>query len=108
MVCCLLLLLLTTCTTAPLLAHTHTLRSIVIFSEALMHGAQPWVASHQRRTLLYRFAAQGFTSGYRVAPPWAESLSPLGKAIMEPPHQGSRPDLAALIAEEEAEEAEAA
>ena len=56
------------------------------------------------RTLLRRPAR-----GYAItAPPWAESLSPLGKAIMEPPHQGSRPDLAALIAKEEAEEAEAA
>jgi hypothetical protein len=76
--------------------------SCIIFSEALSHGALPWVANHQRRTLLYRFAARGFQPG---APPdlsFAAELSPLGRAIMEPAHISGRPDLAKLLAEEEA------
>jgi ectoine hydroxylase-related dioxygenase (phytanoyl-CoA dioxygenase family) len=76
--------------------------SAVIFSEALTHGAAPWVASHQRRTLLYRFAAQGFAKGGAVD--FRESMTALGQAILEPAHYGTRPDIAALIAAEEAAE----
>ena len=79
--------------------------SAVIFSEALTHGAQPWVASHQRRTLLYRFAAQGFAKGGEGMGEFRDSFSPLGQAILEPGHFGNRPDIAALVAEEEELEA---
>ena len=33
--------------------------------------------------------------------PFYEEMSPLGKAILEPPHYGNRPDIAALLLEEE-------
>ena len=49
--------------------------------------------------------AQGFGSGGEVD--FRESLSALGQAILEPAHYGNRPDIAALIAAEEAAEAAA-
>ena len=79
--------------------------SAVIFSEALTHGAQPWVASHQRRTLLYRYAAQGFASNDEGTWEFRDSLSHLGQAILEPGNFGNRPDIATLVAEEEELEA---
>ena len=29
--------------------------SVVLFSEAVMHGTAPWRADHERRTLLYKY-----------------------------------------------------
>ena len=70
------------------------------------HGAMPWTSDRQRRTLLYRYAARGFSTGLTYEKPsWAAELSPLTEAIMEPPHINARPDIAALVAEEEEEEA---
>ena len=84
--------------------------SAIVFTEALTHGALPWVASHQRRTLLYRYAARGFaassrsphtTSAIERAQSFRSELSPLGQAILEPPGYGNRPDIATLVAQEE-------
>ncbi len=76
----------------------------IVFSEALTHGALPWIADHQRRTLLYRYAERGFsTNSNRLHDyaPFYEEMSPLGKAILEPAHYGNRPDIAALLRQEE-------
>jgi ectoine hydroxylase-related dioxygenase (phytanoyl-CoA dioxygenase family) len=81
----------------------------IVFTEALTHGALPWVASHQRRTLLYRYAARGFDasshspdtkSAIERAQSFRSDLNPLGQAILEPPGYGNRPDIAALVAQE--------
>ena len=77
----------------------------IVFTEALTHGALPWIADHQRRTLLYRYAERGFSSGgsnnVLDYAPFYQEMTPLGKAILEPAHYGSRPDIAALLRQEE-------
>ena len=84
-------------------------------ARAAADGALPWRAAHQRRTLLYRYSSRGFDGGNgadsRVGERQSESfhdtagfrggMSPLGQAILEPAHLGNRPDIAALLAEEE-------
>ncbi|MXZ10765.1 MAG: phytanoyl-CoA dioxygenase family protein [Gemmatimonadetes bacterium] len=80
--------------------------SAVIFTEALTHGAMPWTADHERRTLLYRYAAGGYVnppSGNDPAKyaPFMDELTPLQQAIMQPPHNAGRIDVAALIEAEE-------
>ena len=72
--------------------------------EALTHGALPWVAAHQRRTLLYRYAERGFSAGSNdIADyaPFYDSMSPLAQAILEPAHYNHRPGIADLLAEQE-------
>lgn len=80
--------------------------SAVIFTEALTHGSLPWQADHERRTLLYRYSAGGYVnppSAYDPAKyaPFMDELTPLQQAIMQPPHNALRPDVAALIKAEE-------
>lgn len=36
---------------------------VLIFTEAALHGTLPWTASHQRRTVIYRFAPAGSAYG---------------------------------------------
>lgn len=79
----------------------------LIFTEALTHGTLPWKAKHERRTLLYRYAAGGFVNakGQGILEqycPFYDELTPLQQAIMEPPHNANRADVAALLAEQEA------
>ena len=72
--------------------------------EALTHGALPWIAAHQRRTLLYRYAERGFSAGSNdIADyaPFYDSMSPLAQAILEPAHYNNRPGIADLLAEQE-------
>ena len=76
--------------------------SAVIFTEALTHGSMPWTADHERRTLLYLYAAGGCVnppSGNDPAKyaPFLDQLTQLQQAIMEPLHNSNRPDVAALI-----------
>ena len=78
----------------------------LIFTEALTHGTLPWTAAHERRTLLYRYAAgpiapaPGATRPEEYAP-FRDELTPLQQALMEPPYNAGRPDLRALIEAEE-------
>ena len=60
----------------------------------------PWTAKHQRRTLLYRYAARGFSSGSNDKPQFYDQMSPLAQAILEPAHYGNRPDIALLLEQE--------
>jgi hypothetical protein len=60
----------------------------------------PWVASHQRRTLLYRYAGRGFATGSNNSS--TDYLDQeLARAILEPAHINGRPDIATLVVEEE-------
>jgi hypothetical protein len=67
----------------------------------------PWVESHQRRTLLYRYAGRGFATGSNnsstdyLDQESAEEWTPLARAILEPAHINGRPDIATLVVEEE-------
>lgn len=78
----------------------------LIFTEALTHGTLPWTAAHERRTLLYRYGAGGWSGGkgaLRIEnyAPFYDDLTPLQQALMEPPYYSDRPDIAALLGEEE-------
>ena len=79
----------------------------LIFTEGLTHGTLPWKGKHERRTLLYRYAAGSFVNAKGVNRleeycPFYDELTPLQQAIMEPPYNPGRPNIAALLAEQEA------
>lgn len=63
---------------------------VVFFSEATVHGALPWQASHERRVMLYRFAPATMAYGRSYYPQWPasmlEELSPVQRAVLEPPY----------------------
>ena len=60
----------------------------ILFVETLMHGAVPWVASHQRRTVIIRYnsavAAEGLMGTY-TPPPFYDELTDAQKAVIRPP-----------------------
>ena len=70
----------------------------------------PWVAKHERRSLLYRYAAPGYVgrpdlNTMKQISPFLEELSPLGRAICEPPYsQLQRPDIVSLLLDAEAKQ----
>ena len=37
--------------------------SLVIFTEACLHGTLPWTAPHERRSMLYKFAPDAIAYG---------------------------------------------
>ena len=79
----------------------------LIFTEGLTHGTLPWKGKHERRTLLYRYAAGSFVNAKGMNRleeycPFYDELTPLQQAIMEPPYNPGRPNIAALLAEQEA------
>ncbi|CAK0791722.1 unnamed protein product [Prorocentrum cordatum] len=63
---------------------------VVFFSEATVHGAQPWRAEHERRVALYRFAPATSCYGRTYSPQWPkemlEGLTPSQRAVLEPPY----------------------
>lgn len=79
----------------------------LIFTEGLTHGTLPWKGRHERRTLLYRYAAGSFVNARGMNRleeycPFYDELTPLQQAIMEPPYNADKPDISALLAEQEA------
>ena len=77
----------------------------LIFTEGLTHGTLPWKGKHERRTLLYRYAAGPFVNAKGMNRleeycPFYDELTPLQRAIMEPPYNPGRPNIAALLAQE--------
>jgi ectoine hydroxylase-related dioxygenase (phytanoyl-CoA dioxygenase family) len=68
---------------------------LVIFNEATIHGTLPWTASHERRSLLYRYSPKQvhFTGGYHATemPEWVSELTPAQQAVLEPPYIYNRP-----------------
>lgn len=68
---------------------------LLIFNEATTHGTLPWTASHQRRTLMFRFSPKylHFAGGeYRCAfPEWVDELTEAQRAVLEPPYIYKRP-----------------
>uniref|UniRef100_A0A7S1Z3A8 Uncharacterized protein n=1 Tax=Ditylum brightwellii TaxID=49249 RepID=A0A7S1Z3A8_9STRA len=69
---------------------------VLIFSEATLHGTLPWRASHQRRTVIYRFAPAGsaYGRGYLATSDqesmWPgsalEGMTDSQRAVMLPPY----------------------
>jgi len=60
--------------------------SVILFTEAVMHGTAPWTAEHERRTLLYKYCvSQMAWSRARVQPPPDVSLTPRQQALLTEP-----------------------
>src|SRR5207247_7056495 len=60
--------------------------SVVLFSEAVVHGTAPWRADHERRTLLYKYCvSQMAWSRARVLPPPDVPLAPRQQALLTAP-----------------------
>ena len=60
--------------------------SVVLFSEAMMHGTAPWRADHERRTLLYKYCvSQMAWSRARVLSPPDVPLTPRQQALLTEP-----------------------
>ena len=61
----------------------------VLFVETLMHGALPWVAEHQRRTVVVRYLPGVYAEtvmGTYTPPPFYEELTDAQQAVISPPH----------------------
>ncbi|MGH2355875.1 MAG: phytanoyl-CoA dioxygenase family protein [Chloroflexota bacterium] len=66
---------------------------VLIFTEALTHGTQPWTAPHHRRALLYKYAPghMAWGSGYANWPAeLKEQLTPDQRLLLEPPYHSRR------------------
>jgi len=60
--------------------------SVVLFSEAVMHGTAPWRADHERRTLLYKYCVSHMAwSRARVLTPPDVPLTPRQQALLTEP-----------------------
>lgn len=68
---------------------------MLIFNESTTHGTLPWRASHERRSLLYRFSPKylHFAGGYHqtTLPEWVNELTEAQRAVLEPPYVYNRP-----------------
>ena len=71
--------------------------SAVIFTEALTHGTLPWQGRHERRTLIYRYTPGMVSVGNLGSREFADELTPLQRALIEPAHYMDRPDISALL-----------
>ena len=80
------------------LYHTHQDRmvqpaaragDVVLFAECLMHGSLPWVAAHQRRSVIIRYnsgvAAESLMGDY-TQPPFFAELTESQQAVISAPH----------------------
>ena len=71
--------------------------SVVIFTEALTHGTMPWKASHERRSILYKYAPGILTYANKYLPEGVEDvlgeLTPAQRAVLEPPYRNQRPSV---------------
>ena len=71
--------------------------SVTIFTEAVLHGAAGWKASHQRRTLFFSFSPSHMAySRKQAVPPTEVKLTKRQQLLFEPPsapHSFKRPTL---------------
>lgn len=69
--------------------------SVLFFTEALTHGTLPWTATHERRSLLYKYSPGPFSYSSRYLPDGMEAhlgeLTPAQRAVLEPPYEPGRP-----------------
>lgn len=74
--------------------------SAILFTEALIHGALPWRAGHERRVLIYRYGPGNMAFGAPEVPDGTlSSLSPLHEALLKPPSFPERSDFSNLLGE---------
>merc|ERR1740123_132530 len=61
---------------------------VVFFSEATVHGALPWKAQHERRTILYRFSPAGNSYGRSWLPEWFDTsdCTEAEQSVLLPPY----------------------
>ena len=65
--------------------------SLVIFTEALTHGTQPWTAGHERRSLLYKYSPGHQSWSRRYLDLRSDlDMGEVGQRLMEPPYHGRR------------------
>jgi hypothetical protein len=66
--------------------------AVVIFTEALTHGTAPWVADHQRRTLLNKYSPGHASWGrhYEDPGPGGMELTERQERLFEPPYVWKR------------------
>lgn len=68
--------------------------SVVIFTEATTHGSAPWVADHERRSLLFKYSpAQQSWHKNHIQPPEGMTLTPRQELLFEPPYFSQRRSL---------------
>ena len=71
--------------------------SAIIFTEALTHGTMPWKASHDRRSILYKYSPGPLTYSKSYLPTGVEDaleeFTPEQRAILEPPYRANRPSV---------------
>jgi ectoine hydroxylase-related dioxygenase (phytanoyl-CoA dioxygenase family) len=74
--------------------------SAIIFTEALTHGTFPWKASHERRSILYKYSPGPLSYSRRHLPgdiaDHLEELTPAQRAVIEPPYLPHRPRVGQL------------
>ncbi len=68
---------------------------MAIFLEATIHGAFPWTAEHNRRSLFYRYGPKYLTyhADYieTSQPEWVSELTDVQRAVLEPAYVYARP-----------------
>ena len=68
---------------------------MAIFLEATIHGALPWTAEHNRRSLFYRYGPKylNYHQDYIGAtqPEWVSELTHVQRAVLEPAYMYNRP-----------------
>jgi hypothetical protein len=73
----------------------------VIFTEALIHGTLPWRGDAPRRTVFVRYCPGALCFRTDPRPPgypsFADKLTALQQALMEPPYFNDRPSIAGLL-----------
>lgn len=63
---------------------------VLIFTEALTHGAYAWTAAHDRRSLLFKYApGYAIYSDYDWPDDLLELMTPAQRLLMEPPYISS-------------------
>jgi hypothetical protein len=66
----------------------------LFFTEALVHGTQPWRAKHERRALLFKYSpGHSAWSQKYYEPGDFESLTEQQRRIIAPPSVGNRPEV---------------
>ena len=55
--------------------------SAIIFTEALTHGTKPWKATHERRSILYKYSPGPLTYGKRYVPEGVEEADVFALAM---------------------------
>ncbi|WOX07339.1 phytanoyl-CoA dioxygenase family protein [Streptomyces sp. N50] len=78
--------------------------SAVVFTETLVHGTLPWTGASERRTVFARYSPGAMMFRPSALPvgyeDFAHELTPLQRAIFEPPYYLNRPKISELLAEE--------